>query len=260
MDYEPKREGANPPEGIAERALAAKSAWKPAVVLGLLLGFIVMLGVHFYSQRKKSEDTRKTAGSQAMEPGSEKPKIESSYANLERFLPLKEGSSWEFINVRTRKGNTYEANNIVTSLNLREINGKRTMSVRHDFIKSGTFSDKKAFVYLFYVIENDSIYISAIQTAKDKKPRVYSEPVYVIKTPIKVGTSWENRANKGVIESINETVTVPAGTFNGCIRLKLTFKKNITITWIAPGIGYVKKIFQYGDDDQAVEQLVSYKK
>jgi len=266
MDYEPNREGATPPEGLAEKALAGKSHGKTVVLSVLTIVFIAILGIHFYSSRavgpRATAPREQAPGNSRVYPdsGADKGKLDSSYANLKILLPLEEGRSWEFTNVRTKNGRTSELRNVVTSLGVSEISGKKVNSLRYDIERSGFSSDNKVVVYLFYVIENGSIYIFAKQTDKDVDPKVAGEPTYVLKTPIKVGTSWKNRVNEGIIESVNETVTVPAGTFNGCIRVKLTFKKNITINWIAPGIGYVKKLFQYKDGGEAVEQLVSYKK
>lgn len=266
MDDEAKREGAATPEGLAEKALSGKSAGKTVALSVLTIVFIAILGIHFYSSR--AVDPQATApreqapGNSPVYPdsGADKGKLDSSYANLDTLLPLKEGRSWEFTNVRTKNGRTRELRNVVTSLGVREIRGRKVNSLRYDIERTRLSSNKKVVVYLFYGIDHNSIYILAKQTEKDVEPRVARVPIYVLKNPIKVGTSWKNRVNEGVIESVNETVTVPAGTFNGCIRVKLTFRKSVSINWIAPGIGYVKKIFQYQNGGEALEQLVSYKK
>ena len=66
---------------------------------------------------------------------------------------------------------------------------------------------------------------------------------------------------KSTIESINEVVTVPAGTFKGCLKIKtIGFAEKVIGTewlpeekvridrewykWFAPGIGLIKVIFK----------------
>ena len=56
----------------------------------------------------------------------------------------------------------------------------------------------------------------------------------------------ENRAQ---IVATNETVTVPAGTFNGCVKTKewSMLEAGTEIKWYARGIGVVKEIATAGD-------------
>ncbi|HEX4338527.1 MAG TPA: hypothetical protein VH062_21630 [Polyangiaceae bacterium] len=46
----------------------------------------------------------------------------------------------------------------------------------------------------------------------------YVEGGYLLKTPVAKGTTWRGRTGTVHIESTEETATVPAGKFDGCVR------------------------------------------
>jgi hypothetical protein len=116
-------------------------------------------------------------------------------------------------------------------------------------------------------------------------------PNYIIRYPIKIGTSWEVKARskllnnapgilKKTIEAIDDTVTVPAGTFKNCLRIKgegVIRKEELgneiivnieEYEWYAPGVGLIKYIgkekgsgrFLTPDYEEIVAQLESIKK
>jgi hypothetical protein len=109
------------------------------------------------------------------------------------------------------------------------------------------------------------IYKFATQSPKDVSPKILKTPNYIIKYPIKIGTSWEIEARskllndalvmlKATIEAIDDVVTVPAGTFKNCLRIKTEgvirkeeLGNEIIVNiegyrWYAPGVGFIKDI------------------
>ena len=72
-------------------------------------------------------------------------------------------------------------------------------------------------------------------------------PYYLLKAPLRVGTTWDlpvlNARRK--ITQVNQTTTVPAGTFHGCLKVKQTYTTpalaDLVVTyWFAPGTGVVR--------------------
>lgn len=73
----------------------------------------------------------------------------------------------------------------------------------------------------------------------------------LLEYPVKVGASWTvgtgPSASTMIVETLDETVIVPAGIFNDCLRCKMTMPDSpdmpmpaIMIHWIKPGVGAVK--------------------
>lgn len=70
-----------------------------------------------------------------------------------------------------------------------------------------------------------------------------TQPRFFIKTPITVGTAWKNQDGRYEITAIDETVTVPAGTFANCIEVtnKSESGKVTIVSLYAPGVGVVRR-------------------
>ena len=83
---------------------------------------------------------------------------------------------------------------------------------------------------------------------------ISSELDYILKFPLEIGTSWHNENRDMIessqIESISDTVTVPAGTFMQCVLVRTVIKLSSgehhsdKTTWFAPGVGPVKEVSQ----------------
>ena len=88
----------------------------------------------------------------------------------------------------------------------------------------------------------------------------------LIEYPIKVGFSWSQGSEPNVVttivEALNETVTVPAGKFDGCYLCKTTMPGGMTASmWIKPGVGNVKmemKMTQGEVEMKIIQQLKEY--
>lgn len=129
----------------------------------------------------------------------------------------------------------------------------------------------------YYIAENSGgIYRNAKRTLIESKPTVDNSPHWVLKYPLRNGTQWSNptypfvlrriypyeeRLTRGMnlkmsfqIVAEDETVIVPAGRFDSCIRVEgeanLTLYADArsgyeeilinTTEWYAPGVGLVK--------------------
>ncbi|MBL1142986.1 MAG: hypothetical protein HND53_13235 [Proteobacteria bacterium] len=159
------------------------------------------------------------------------------------------------------------------------------------------FDDKPYFVRrtssgIDYYLNHDEtgVYREGLRTLVEMKPRLDRERRYVLKTPLLIGTDWNEitrpllllrvhpyreRVGKKSqvplsyrIESVTDSVTVAAGKFENCIKVVAEGKIEIytdavngytdipinTEEWYAPGVGLVKQI-RYELYDQVIEGM-----
>jgi hypothetical protein len=89
---------------------------------------------------------------------------------------------------------------------------------------------------------------------------------YALRTPLEVGTSWQDPLDDRVtltITSVNATTTVPAGTFSNCIVVEDVLREvghpdDIITSWYAPGVGLVRERQHIGTTLVAELVLLSY--
>jgi hypothetical protein len=93
----------------------------------------------------------------------------------------------------------------------------------------------------FFVSTADGIRRLNRQTASSEA--VGAEPRFFLKAPLTVGATWKNADGKYTVTAINETVTVPAGTFTNCVEVTHWSASGTvtTITLYAPGVGMVQR-------------------
>ncbi len=193
----------------------------------------------------------------------------------ESYYPLKEGMTWEYrYSSRSGGGLVTEQSEttklLVTNFAPRELKGKEVTPQKMDIGGS--------IIFMFFTEDSNGIHRFAVQQSGAVEPEILPSSGYEIKYPIKVGTTWDTGI-KFTIESIDDVVTVSAGTFKRCVKIKGigASKKqvetggvaNIRIEnyyWFAPGVGLIKKITKSTSDSRYVgsleitSQLESFKK
>jgi hypothetical protein len=125
---------------------------------------------------------------------------------------------------------------------------------------------------LFFVVGDDSgVYVHAVQPPGAAGPQVRSTPPFFLRYPLKPGDSWEGTPEadfllgplpltglvKTSVESTEEVVNVPAGTFQHCLKTKTTGEVEfegqpvalqlLRQTWFCPGVGIVKSMAKLQD-------------
>jgi hypothetical protein len=168
----------------------------------------------------------------------------------EAYFPLKAGMTWEY-NVISDKSATRKVR--ITNLASREINDKTLTPQRWDIMGISRY---------YLIAEDDSgIYRYAEQKSENGPPTLTKPKLYHLKNPIGIGTTWDITTQLGddnvninlTIESINDVVKVPAGTFDNCVKIKQIGEgpsgekggTALSITayeWYAPGVGLVKSM------------------
>ena len=77
-------------------------------------------------------------------------------------------------------------------------------------------------------------------------------------------TVEETVTSTSIVDSVNETVTVPAGTFTNCIKVRCTAITNfgdttgVYTSFYAPGVGSVLSIRDYPEDHASRTELIEY--
>jgi hypothetical protein len=193
----------------------------------------------------------------------------------ESYYPLKEGTTWVY-SVSSNKPGAPKIT--VTNLVPRELQGKSATPRKWE-VGGGV-------KYYFVAKDDGGVYRYAEQKGDTGEPQIISPKVYYLKNPVDQGTTWDISTKMGedelkvniTVESIRETVQVPAGTYKECVKLKhegaVQAKEGggagLSLTayeWYAPGVGLVKSMFtikksakgEAGSTESTTYQLQSFK-
>ena len=195
-------------------------------------------------------------------------------SSSENYFPLDKGRRWEY-QILSKEGGGWEGilgesktsgKVIVTNFPQRELKGEIVTPQQVEYKAWGSISTS----FWFYIEDQGGVYEFAYQKPEDIEPKIIHD--YIIKYPIKVGNIWQETETsafkpeisipvESTIESINEVVTVPAGTFEDCLKIKTVgFAEKVTgkwlgeeekvridrewYKWFAPGVGLIKEIFK----------------
>lgn len=170
-----------------------------------------------------------------------------------RFFPLEEGASWEYRG--TMEG--MEASLMITNHPARRLFDRQVVPQVWELSTTVPLLGKiEVTRTLFLYADVRGVRQWAVQKPEDSNPQLM--PAIILKNPVVSGTAWLNYdRTKGalseiIIESVGETLTVPAGTFQGCAKV---VERESSIMWFCPDVGVVKI-----SDSEKILELVSYKK
>lgn len=184
-------------------------------------------------------------------------------AEPKSYYPLIEGKRWIYqMGAGGMFGGSASAKVVVTNLGQRDLNGRKVTAQKIDAGGQSYFA--------FIGQDEKGVYEYAIQTPQATAPEIKSLPNYSFQHPLTAGTNWQGEqetsmlANKTkvplrlTIESIDETVTVPAGTFTKCLKVvgRGSTRKSMGPfmgsakieveyhSWYALGVGLVKAVMK----------------
>jgi hypothetical protein len=209
-----------------------------------------------------------------------------SCTGSERTLyPLGQGLTWEYqIAAGSMLGSAGGQRATLANLPERELGGRKVTPQKVDIGQQSHFS--------FVVSDQTGIYEYARQAAGAVEPEILATPSYSLKYPLKTGASWHGTtetnllmnkvsiATETTVESMDEVVTVPAGTFEHCVKTKTVgetsqnlgaFMGTARVTleeysWFCPGVGVVKGVRKESSNHlmmgsgQVSMELASFKK
>lgn len=172
------------------------------------------------------------------------------------YYPLTEGRTWTY-QFSTDLGS---GKLTVTNLARRDLSGKAVTPQKWEYSHGTAF-------FRFLAEDHKGLYELATQSMNDVQPQFHGVPDYWFQYPLKTGTTWKTALTREipagpkvsfelpvVIEDTDEVITVPAGTFKGCLRVNQTGIhehktrwSTITVTvqqvcWFGPDMGLLRLI------------------
>lgn len=96
-----------------------------------------------------------------------------------------------------------------------------------------------------------------------KSSNNYNKQEIILKKPLEVGTTWQNKQQRRKIVKVNQTVKVPAGQFDNVIKIKIVTNKQGNqfkrYEYYAKGLGLIKQE-SINQNYEIVAKLSSYEK
>lgn len=169
--------------------------------------------------------------------------------HFENYFPLQEKLTWEYTVRRSRPGSAMEEGRLtVTNLAPARVEQRSVTPRRYEF---SVGPSRQRYTGFFYH-DREGMLFYAVQTEKDAQLRVAEPPFYYLKDPLTPGATWgDENSPRGRVESVRETVSVPAGTFRDCVVVSLTFPPGKPLKegkiWYADRVGIVQSEFHYRD-------------
>lgn len=184
----------------------------------------------------------------------------------QNLYPLKEGLTWEYqVSFRSVMGMPEGQRATLTNQPQGELWGRKVTPQRLDIGQESHF--------MFVASDETGIYEYARQDAAAVEPEIRSTPEYFLKYPLEAGATWDGTtetnwlarkvrvSTRTTVETLDETVTVSAGSFRNCVKTK-TFgdssfnlgvlgRAKVTVeehSWFCPGVGLVKAVLKEGSD------------
>lgn len=177
------------------------------------------------------------------------------------LYPLGEGEKWTYqATTKSVLGANQNATITITNMPKRELAEKSVTPQKTEANGQTVFS--------FVGEDSDGVFLLANQTPNSAEPEIVTPPPYLLHKPYEKGTKWEVKSSgqmsttgepltlEATIEGINETVTVPAGTYEGCLKVisrgeqvkklgSVMGQAKISVeqtSWFCPGVGLVRSI------------------
>jgi hypothetical protein len=163
----------------------------------------------------------------------------------DKYYPLKPELTWTY-NVSSEK--ITNAKIVITNLPAREIEGVTVTPRKWD--RGGMVN--------YHLMASDSmgIYRYGVQQDEKTEPVLTKPKVYSLRDPVATGTTWDMPVKMGeeeltvnlTVESVTDSVTVPAGTYKDCAKIKHVGGKAgdpvslEAYEWYAPDVGLVKSV------------------
>jgi hypothetical protein len=174
---------------------------------------------------------------------------------LEKFYPLAAGREWVYTVIVKDEAGKETAKEKLTIVNQAptELAGKS--------VTPQLYQRKKSTIF-YYHMTDDGIAAIAIKPADQKEPSTFDTPLYMLISPLKGGTSLKKGNFHLTVEADNETLTVPAGTFNNCLKVKTVDAKTgqEILAWFAADVGRLQSIIKRPKGGSSTIQLESFKK
>lgn len=203
--------------------------------------------------------------------------------------PMKDGARWNYQLQSSRSNPGKNVKVELVSLQSTNVNGQKAFPQKLELSYGEAGRESVERTWNFFLAEDsDGIYVFAAQSKRGAEGK-FTPKYYILKNPIRVGAKWSTPSPisgnptmnaTSMVESVDESVTVPAGTFDKCVRIKVVaepdpesrwFYRHMpgieqmrveAYLWFSSGVGLVKASYQSSlmRQENATLQLESYTK
>ena len=173
--------------------------------------------------------------------------------DIEDFFTMGPGSTYEYSIYGSDDRSTIETSGTLTTscLGYAEHAGHEALQVREyyelefdngDSTWSSEYSDTN-----YYRVSGDQLlaYLSSSEDA-----------VIMLQEPLTAGATWTDGGTLIEIASADTTVTVPAGSFPGCLAVGESGE--VPAMYWSPDVGFCVLMYAVGDDWERIVELTSY--
>jgi len=177
------------------------------------------------------------------------------------FYPLDQSERWTYQLSRSSiLGTDGQGRLTVSNMSKRELVGK--------YVTPQKVETRELTFFTFVGEDSDGIFELAEQSPNATDPKIEKPPKYFLRKPFKEGTRWNftsvtqalsarlSITLQAVIESADDTVTVPIGTFEACLKVVAKGEQTYytaglggsgkihveDTSWYCPGVGLAKSI------------------
>lgn len=178
-----------------------------------------------------------------------------------RYYPLKAGLTWTYTVTSEKIDN---GKIVITNLPSKEMGGVTVTPRKWDM--------GGAVRYHLMAMDSMGIYRYGEQQDENAEPVLTKPKAYSLRDPVATGTTWDMPSKLGkeeltinlTVESITESVTVPAGTYKDCVKIKhVGGGKGASISleayeWYAPEVGLVKSMVTINRVDKDKKKTVEH--
>jgi hypothetical protein len=215
-----------------------------------MLFSLLILGCTGPSVPKSPQSTQNEGTNQNIESKPDKPKEvldkpkEVPSLKPADFFPVPVGASWEYAG----EGNEYAAFKrkvLFCSGDLAQISEDNGGTVSASVYKIS--SDAVTRIFFRGEEYSNTNYLTA-------KP---NDNQIILKTPFSVGTKWNEKNGTREIVDTNSSVTTPKGSFDQCLKIKISYQDSVSFEYFKQGVGLVKREFVSGET-RVTSSLKSY--
>ena len=141
------------------------------------------------------------------------------------YLPLNKGRTWTYsLTTPVPLGKAAPGTMQVTSLGRLELGGQMVTKER---VEVG--GDTRV---LYIAVDDRGVFRHAAKSSEQAEPIIEAAPAYVLDYPLQKGKTWKGRVHptlleldvsipfESTVESTSATISVPAGEFSDCVKIK----------------------------------------
>lgn len=205
------------------------------VAVAVLLTLMALWGCSRDSQPAPGQKAGQKSPAQPQQPAQPKPPDKKDpAASPGDYFPLAKGTVWEY----QGEGNEYAS----FSREVLFVEGSRAQ-VRED--NGGTV--------MAVIFETTPEAVTKVYSQGEVYDRVNllgrpdNVKTIILKSPLKVGTKWQDPNGEREIVELSATVDTPSGRYDQCLKVKIAGRDSTLYEYFRLGVGMVKREFVSGE-------------